>query len=60
MTKIDYVLIAKAIREVSSSNNADKDTLRMLICNLHAKFQKDNSKYLGSKFEKECGLTTNI
>jgi len=60
MTKKDYVLIASSIKEVSSYNNADKDTLRMLISNLHHKFQLDNPRYKGRTFEIACGISTEI
>ena len=60
MTKKDYVLIASAIRETSKSENADKDTLLMLINRLHTKFQQDNPRYRGRTFEAACELTTNI
>jgi len=60
MTKKDYQLIASVIRDLSFTENADKETLKMLVNGLITKLSLDNSKFSGRIFENACNIFTEI
>ena len=61
MTKKDYIMIAKVIRNNTIINNDDmlphnKINKITLICDFMREFHKDNSLFNGNKFVDACAV----
>lgn len=56
MTRKDYKIIAKALREAVLSPGLDTQTLSVAIGWLELALKEDNSKFNADKFRTACGL----
>ena len=55
MTRKDYVVIAKAIKESSECDNTE-ELLSVLLTELCRSFKNDNELFNETKFLKACGV----